>query len=111
VRKREAVVDAIYNPFEPGFHEDPYDQYARIRATGRTQRSLFDNLLVHRYDDCFAILRRTGTSVEEANAKAEVRRFIPSSTSTRPTTPASGAWCRAPSPSGASTGCGRGCGC
>jgi cytochrome P450 len=78
VRKREAVVDAIYNPFEPGFHEDPYDQYARIRATGRTQRSLFDNLLVHRYDDCFAILRRTGTSVEEANAKAEVRRFIPS---------------------------------
>jgi cytochrome P450 len=72
------VVDAIYNPFEPGFHEDPYDQYARIRATGRTQRSLFDNLLVHRYDDCFAILRRTGTSVEEANAKAEVRRFIPS---------------------------------
>ncbi|HEV7760444.1 MAG TPA: cytochrome P450 [Acidimicrobiales bacterium] len=72
------MVDAIYNPFEPGFHEDPYDQYARIRATGRTQRSLFDNLLVHRYDDCFAILRRTGTSVEEANAKAEVRRFIPS---------------------------------
>ena len=70
-------MDAIYNPFEPGFHENPYDQYARIRATGRTQRSLFDNLLLHRYDDCFGILRRAGTSVEEANAKAEIRRVIP----------------------------------
>jgi cytochrome P450 len=71
------VVDAVYNPFEPGFHEDPYDQYARIRASGRTQRSLFDNLLLHRYEDCFGILRRAGTSVEESNAKAQIRRAIP----------------------------------
>jgi cytochrome P450 len=71
------VPDAFYNPFEPGFHEDPYDQYARIRAAGRTQRSFFDNLLLHRYDDCFGILRRAGTSVEETNAKAEMRRAVP----------------------------------
>jgi cytochrome P450 len=71
------VADAVYNPFEPGFHEDPYDQYARIRAAGRTQRSLFDNLVVHRYDDCFGILRRAGTSVDEANADIELRRALP----------------------------------
>ncbi len=71
------TADAIYNPFEPGFHEDPYDQYARIRAAGRTQRSLFDNLVVHRYDDCFGILRRAGTSVEDANANGPIRQEIP----------------------------------
>jgi cytochrome P450 len=71
------VADTIYNPFEPGFHEDPYDQYARIRATGRTQRGPFDSLLLHRYDDCFGILRRAGTSVEEANARPEMQRILP----------------------------------
>jgi cytochrome P450 len=70
-------VGTVYNPFEPGFHEDPYDQYARIRSAGRTQRSLFDNLVVHRYDDCFGILRRAGTSVDDAHANAPVRRTLP----------------------------------
>jgi cytochrome P450 len=72
-----AVADAFYNPFEPGFHENPYDQYARIRAAGRTLRGPFDNLVLHRYDDCFGILRQAGTSVEEAKAKPELRRPFP----------------------------------
>ena len=71
------VVDATYNPFEPGFNEDPYDQYSRVREAGRTQRSLFDNLLVHRYDDCFALLRRPGTSVDDTNANVTMRRQLP----------------------------------
>ena len=71
------VEAAVYNPFEPGFTDNPYDQYARIRASGRTQRSFFDNLLIHRYDDCFGLLRQAGTSVSEANAKAEMRRVFP----------------------------------
>jgi len=70
-------VDATYNPFEPGFAEDPYDQYSRIREAGRTQRSLFDNLLIHRYDDCFALLRQAGTSVDDTNANVLIGRQIP----------------------------------
>ena len=70
-------MDATYNPFEPGFAEDPYDQYSRIREASRTQRSVFDNLLIHRYDDCFALLRQAGTSVDDANANIVLRRQIP----------------------------------
>ena len=70
-------MDATYNPFEPGFAEDPYDQYSRIREAGRTQRSLFDNLLIHRYDDCFALLRQAGTSVDDTNANVVIGRQIP----------------------------------
>jgi len=70
-------VDATYNPFEPGFADDPYDQYSRIREAGRTQRSLFDNLLIHRYDDCFALLRQAGTSVDDTNANVVIGRQIP----------------------------------
>ena len=29
----------MYNPFEPGFAEDPYAQYAAIRADGRVHRN------------------------------------------------------------------------
>lgn len=72
-----SVVDATYNPFEPGFAEDPYDQYSRVREAGRTQRSVFDNLLIHRYDDCFALLRRAGTSVDDTNANIAMRRRPP----------------------------------
>ncbi|HMG40864.1 MAG TPA: cytochrome P450 [Acidimicrobiales bacterium] len=71
------MVDATYNPFEPGFADDPYDQYSRIREAGRTQRSLFDNLLIHRYDDCFALLRQAGTSVDDTNANVVIGRQIP----------------------------------
>ena len=70
-------MDATYNPFEPGFADDPYDQYSRIREAGRTQRSLFDNLLIHRYDDCFALLRQAGTSVDDTNANVVIGRQIP----------------------------------
>jgi cytochrome P450 len=71
------VVDATYNPFEPGFAEDPYGQYSRIREAGRTQRTLLDNLLIHRYDDCFALLRLPGTSVDDRNSSVPLRRQMP----------------------------------
>ena len=69
--------DAIYNPFEPGFSANPYDQYDRIRATSRTQRNFLDNLVVHRYDDCFALLRKPGTSVDDTNANLALAQQIP----------------------------------
>ncbi|HEY8545703.1 MAG TPA: cytochrome P450, partial [Acidimicrobiales bacterium] len=71
------MVDAVYNPFEPGFHENPYDQYARIRAAGRAQRTPFGTLLIHRYDDCFGVLRMAGTSVDDRNADISLRVQVP----------------------------------
>jgi len=66
-----------YNPFEPGFAEDPYPQYARIRESSRCSRTIVGNLLVHRYDDCFALLRQPGTSVMDVNANISQRLQIP----------------------------------
>lgn len=71
------MAEATYNPFEPGFAEDPYPQYTRIRESVRSARTSFDNLLVHRYEDCFALLRQAGTSVMDVNANVSQRLPIP----------------------------------
>jgi cytochrome P450 len=63
------VAIATFNPFEPGFADNPYDQYAAIRAQGRAARTEFGNLLMSHYDDCFQLLRLAGTSVDDRNAK------------------------------------------
>ena len=60
---------ATFNPFEPGFADNPYDQYADIRAQGRAARTAFGNLLMSHYEDCFQLLRLAGTSVDDRNAK------------------------------------------
>jgi cytochrome P450 len=66
-----------YNPFEAGFAENPYDQYARLREGERLLRTPFGNLVVHRYDDCFSLLRQPGTSVDDRNANVTLRTQIP----------------------------------
>lgn len=77
VRKLRGVGDNLYNPFEPGFAEDPYPQYARMRDAGETQRTPFGNVVLHRYDDCFTLLRQAGTSVDERNATNLVQQVLP----------------------------------
>jgi cytochrome P450 len=66
-----------YNPFEPGFAENPYDQYARLRTAGRVHRTELGITVVHRYDDCFSLLRQPGTSVDDRNTDAAFRSVIP----------------------------------
>jgi cytochrome P450 len=73
VRKPDDVATATFNPFEPGFADNPYDQYASIRAQGRTERTVFGTLLVSHYDDCFHLLRLPGTSVDDRNATSVFR--------------------------------------
>ena len=64
-----AGTDAVmYNPFEPGFAEDPYPQYAAIRADGRVHHNPLGLRVLSHYDDCFELLRLGGTSVDERNA-------------------------------------------
>jgi cytochrome P450 len=70
------VATATFNPFEPGFADNPYDQYASIRAQGRTERTVFGTLLLSHYEDCFHLLRLAGTSVDDRNA-TNVFRYQP----------------------------------
>jgi cytochrome P450 len=67
----------VFNPFEPGFAENPYPQYAAIRAEGRVQRTVFESLVLSHYQDVFALLRQPGTSVDERNATGIVRMPLP----------------------------------
>lgn len=55
------------NPFEPGFYEDPYRQYAEIQTARPVHKSEIGPWLVTRWDDVHTVLRKPGTSVEERN--------------------------------------------
>ena len=59
---------AEFNPFEPGFAQNPYPRYAAIRANPRPHRTAFGALVLSHYDECFELLRQPGTSVDERNA-------------------------------------------
>src|SRR5256885_5702168 len=58
-----------YNPFEPGFAENPYDQYRGMRRHEPVHESPFGIWLLFRYDDVLRFLRDPSLSVEDANAK------------------------------------------
>jgi len=55
------------NPFEPGFYDNPYGQYAALQANDPVHKSALGPWLVTRWDDVHAVLRKPGTSVEERN--------------------------------------------
>lgn len=56
-----------YDPFEPGYAEWPYDQFARLREAGPVLPSPLGGWQLLAYDDCFRLLREPGTSVEDRN--------------------------------------------
>jgi len=58
----------LFNPFEPGFFDHPYEQYARIRTADPVHRSPLDLLMLFGYDDCFKLLRDAHMSVDPAVA-------------------------------------------
>jgi len=54
-----------FDPFESGFVESPYEQYARLRATDPVHRSeLLGGWVLTRYEDVARILRDATISVE-----------------------------------------------
>src|SRR5690606_38642268 len=59
---------AQYNPLAPGFAADPYPTYAALRAAGRVHQNPLGVRVLSHYDDCFALLRLPGTSVDDRNA-------------------------------------------
>jgi len=61
-----------YNPFEPGFAEDPYSQYRAMREHEPVHESPFGIWLLFQYDDVLRFLRDPSLSVEDASADPTV---------------------------------------
>jgi cytochrome P450 len=64
------------NPFEPGFFDNPYAQYAKLREARQVHESGFGPWLLMRYDDVLRLLRDPGLSVDERNAPPTLREEL-----------------------------------
>jgi cytochrome P450 len=58
--------EVLFNPFAPGFFEDPYEQYKLLRDEDPVQNHPLGFWFVSRYEDVSALLK-AGLSVEVAN--------------------------------------------
>jgi cytochrome P450 len=58
-----------YNPFEPGFAEDPYQQYAAMRTAEPVHLTPLEFWVLFRYDHIARFLKDPTLSVEDANAR------------------------------------------
>jgi len=70
-----------FNPFAPGFTQDPYPQYAELCAENPVQRTPLGLWALFRYDDAVRLLRDPRLSVEDrsvvgTNPRAELREQI-----------------------------------
>ena len=63
----------IFNPFEPGFFDDPYRQYAALREHDPVHRSPLEVWVLFRYDDIVTVLRDSSLSVQVDNATPTAR--------------------------------------
>ena len=61
----------LYNPFEPGYPEDPYRQFALLREGDPVHESMAGPWILFRYEDVQRLLRDTTLSVEDDNALQE----------------------------------------
>jgi cytochrome P450 len=71
----------VFNPFEPGFTDDPYPQYAALVAENPVQELALGPWAVFRHDDAVRLLRDPRLSVADdavqgANMRAEARLQI-----------------------------------
>jgi cytochrome P450 len=62
----ETMPPSLFDPFAPGFADDPYPQYATMRAQAPVHEHPFGFWLLTRYDDVSWLLR-AGMSVEDDN--------------------------------------------
>src|SRR6478735_4714553 len=60
----------MLNPFEPGFFENPYAQYALVREQDPVHRSPIGAWALFRYDDVARVLRDPSLSVEDRHMNA-----------------------------------------
>jgi cytochrome P450 len=62
------------NPFEPGFFDNPYEQYRRLREDDPVRPALVPGWILFRYDDCVRLLRDPTLSVEDENVIGDSQR-------------------------------------
>jgi len=65
----QALPAPLFDPFAPGFTDDPYPQYAALRAAAPVYQHPFGFWLLSCYDDVSWLLR-AGLSVEDRNIAA-----------------------------------------
>ncbi len=63
----------MFNPFEPGFFDDPYRQYAALREHDPVHRSPLEVWVLFRYEDVVRVLRDPSLSVQVDNATPTAR--------------------------------------
>jgi cytochrome P450 len=68
VSTTDAGSGVFLNPFEPGFFDDPYAQYARLRDQAPVHQSPLGPWTLSRYDDVSRLLRDPTLSVVDDNA-------------------------------------------
>jgi len=61
----------VFNPFEPGYQDNPYAQYARLREHEPAHHTVIGPWLFTRYADAERLLRDPHLSVAFENAQAE----------------------------------------
>jgi len=66
----------VYNPFEPGFAEDPYPRYRAMREGDPVHHNPLGFWMLFGYDDVLRFLRDPGLSVEDRNARLPVRNEL-----------------------------------
>jgi hypothetical protein len=58
----------MFNPFEPGFFDEPYPHYARLREADPVHESALGPWILFRHADCHQLLRTPGLSVDVRKA-------------------------------------------
>ena len=68
-----SATPVTFNPFEPGFFDDPYAQYAQLRAGDPVHHSPLGIWALFRYEDVNRLLRDPQLSVDFENANPMLR--------------------------------------
>ena len=67
----ETMPTPLFDPFAPGFTDDPYPQYALMRSQATVYQHPFGFWLLTGYDEVSWLLRAPGLSVEDDNIAAD----------------------------------------
>jgi cytochrome P450 len=67
----ETLPPPLFDPFAPGFTDDPYPQYATMREQAPVYQHPFGFWLLTSYEDVSWLLRAPGLSVEDDNVAAD----------------------------------------
>jgi cytochrome P450 len=67
----ETMPQPLFDPFAPGFTDDPYPQYATMREQAPVYQHPLGFWLLTGYDDVSWLLRAPGLSVEDDNVAAD----------------------------------------